>query len=160
MNSIDYFFSRLLRFSLLFFILYLIFTNFGIFLIIIAIILILGYFFIYKKIKKLKEQANTQGFSFNFNGRDFTQGSNQNFKFNYEDFQNFQNGNFQGASSISDIKKAKDFFGFESDPSKEEIKRRYKELAKKYHPDLNDHGETLMQELNHYKEVLLKAFDK
>ena len=35
-------------------------------------------------------------------------------------------------------KKQKIFFGFTSSPTKEEIKKRYKELAKKYHPDINN----------------------
>ena len=87
MGNIDYFFSKLIRFSILFFILYLIFTNFGTFLIIIAVIILLIYFFIYKKIKNIKEQAKTQGFEFHFNGWNFVQGNNQGFKFNYEDFQ-------------------------------------------------------------------------
>ncbi|WP_428025299.1 J domain-containing protein [Arcobacter sp.] len=155
MNNIDYFFSRLIRFSILFFILYLIFTNFGTFLIIVTVIILLIYFFIYKKIKNIKEQAKTQGFEFHFDGRNFGQGSNQGFKFNYEDF---QNGNFKAQPSMSEVQKAKDFFGFTSEPTKEEIKKRYKELAKKYHPDINDHGDELMQELNHYKDVLLNIY--
>lgn len=158
MNNIDYFFSKLIRFSILVFILYLIFTNFGTFLIVISVLVILGYFFIYKKIKKMKEQASSQGFEFHFDGRNFKQGANQGFKFNYEDFQNFQNGGFNGKPAINEVQKAKDFFGFTSDPTKEEIKKKYKELARKYHPDINKEGDTLMKELNHYKDVLLKSF--
>ena len=157
MNNVDYFFSKLIRFSILFFILYIIFTNFGTFLIVISVLIILGYFFIYKKFKKIKEQANTQGFEFHFDGKNFKQGANQGFRFNYEDFQNFQNGQFNKKPAISEIQKAKDFFGFTHEPSKEEIKKRYKELARKYHPDINNDGDTLMKELNNYKDVLLKA---
>ena len=157
MHNIDYFFSRLIRFSILFFILYLIFTNFGTFLIIVAVVIILAYFFIYKKIKKFKEQANSQGFQFHFDGRNFSQGGAQGFDF--RDFQKqYQNGNFQAPPAVSEIQKAKEFFGFTHEPSKDEIKKRYKELARKYHPDINDQDDSLMQELNHYKDVLIKVY--
>lgn len=159
MNNIDYFFSRLIRFAILFFILYLIFTNFGTFLIIVSVIIILGYYFIYKKIKNIKEQANTQGFEFHFDGRNFKQGANQGFKFNYEDFQNFQNGQFNGRPAMGEVQKAKEFFGFTSEPTKDEIKRKYKELARKYHPDMSEGSEEKFKELNHYKDVLLKAYE-
>lgn len=154
MNNIDYFFGRLIRFSILFFILYLIFTNFGTFLIIVAVLLILGYFFIYKKIKKIKEQAQQGGFHFRFDGTQFQQGS-QGFRF--EDFQHFQQGGFQAPPQFGEIDKAKEFFGFTHTPTKEELKKRYKELARKYHPDINDHDDTLMKELNHYRDVLMKV---
>jgi ssDNA-specific exonuclease RecJ len=155
MNNIDYFFARLIRFSILFFILYLIFTNFGTFLIVVSVLALLVFFFIYSKIKKIKEQAKTQGFEFHFDGRNFRQGTNQGFKFNYEDF---QKGNFQAQPSINEVQKAKDFFGFTHEPTREEIKRKYKELAKKYHPDINNNGDELMQELNHHKDVLLNSY--
>lgn len=149
-NTIIYIFNRLIRLSILFLILYLIFTNFGTFLIIIASIIILGYFFIYKKLKKM---SNT--FKFTFNQSEFTNG-NQNFNFN--DFNNF-NQQFGQQPSMDEVSKAKEFFGFTQTPTKEEIKKRYKELARKYHPDINDHDDSLMKELNHYKDVLLKAFE-
>ena len=159
MNSIDYFFSRLIRFGILAGILYLIFTNFGTFLIIISVLVILIYFFVYKKIKSFKEQARTQGFEFHFDGKDFRQSSSQGFKFNYDDFKNYQNGGFGGTSSINEVSEAKKFFGFTDDPSVEEIKKRYKELAKKYHPDINNlEDDSMMQKLNHYKDVLLKYY--
>lgn len=154
MNSIDYFFSKLIRFSILFFILYLIFTNFGIFLIIVVSLLLIGYFFIYKKIKALKEQQ--ANFQFHFNARDF-QNNGQDFRgFRFEDFQNFQNGNFQAPPRFDEVQKAKDFFGFSHTPTKEELKKRYKELARQYHPDINNQDDTKMKELNHYRDVLMK----
>lgn len=149
-NTIIYIFNRIIRLSILFFILYLIFTNFGTFLIIIASVIILGYFFIYKKLKKM---SNT--FKFTFNQSEFTKG-NQNFNFN--DFNNF-NQQFGQQPSIDEVSKAKEFFGFTHSPTKEEIKKKYKELARKYHPDINDHDDTLMKDLNHYKDVLLKTFE-
>ncbi len=151
MNNIDYFFSRLIRFTILFFILYLIFTNFGTFLIIIAVIVILGYFFIYKKVKQFREQQSA--FRAHFNSRDF---NNQDFS-GFEDFQNFNGTNFGNAPRYDDIQKAKEFFGFTSTPTKEEIKKRYKELARKYHPDINNQDDTKMKELNHYRDVLMKV---
>lgn len=154
MNNIDYFFSRLIRFTVLFFILYLIFTNFGIFLIVVITLLILGYFFIYKKIKKLKEQQ--AHFQFHFNAKDF-QSSGQDFRgFRFEDFAHFQSGNFQAPPRLDEIQKAKEFFGFSHTPSKEELKKRYKELARQYHPDINNQDDTKMKELNHYRDVLMR----
>lgn len=154
MNNIDYFFSKLIRFSLLFFVLYLIFTNFGTFLIIVSVLIILGYFFIYKKIKQLKEQSRQSGFHFRFDSTGFQQGA-QGFRF--EDFQHFQQGNFQAPPQFGEVEKAKEFFGFTHTPTKEEVKKRYKELARKYHPDINNHDDTLMKELNHYRDVLMKV---
>ncbi|MFA7084355.1 MAG: DnaJ domain-containing protein [Arcobacteraceae bacterium] len=155
MNNIDYFFRRLIRFSILFFILYLIFTNFGIFLIVVISVILLAYFFIYKKIKKLKsQQAN---FQFHFNANDF-QNSGQNFRgFRFEDFQNFQNGNFKAPVRVDEVQKAKDFFGFSHTPSKEEVKKRYKELARQYHPDINNQDDTQMKDLNHFRDVLMQV---
>lgn len=154
MNSIDYFFSKLIRFSILFFILYLIFTNFGVFLIIVVSLLLIGYFFVYKKIKQLKQQQ--AHFQFHFNASDF-QSSGQDFRgFRFEDFQNFQNGNFQASPRLDEVQKAKDFFGFSHTPTKEELKKRYKELARQYHPDINNQDDSKMKELNHYRDVLMK----
>ncbi len=152
MNNIDYFFNRLIRFTILFFILYLIFTNFGTFLIVITVIVILGYFFVYKKIKQFREQQST--FRAHFNAKDFRSG--QDFAgFKFEDFQNF-NSNFENVPRYDEIRKAKEFFGFTTTPSKEELKKRYKELARKYHPDINSQDDTKMKELNHYRDVLMK----
>ena len=54
---------------------------------------------------------------------------------------------------------AKDFFGFTTTPTKEEIKKRYKELAKIYHPDINNGDDVKMKELNHYRDVLMKTVE-
>lgn len=153
--------SSLIKWALFFGILYLIFTNFGTFLIILFVLVAIGYYLVYQFKKKIKEASSGNGthFKFTFNGQDFSQAGANNFDFN--DFQEqFRRGNFQAAPQFGEVSKAKEFFGFTSDPTKEEIKKkkRYKELARKYHPDINDHGDELMQQLNHYKDVLLKAF--
>ncbi|AXH09293.1 molecular chaperone DnaJ [Malaciobacter halophilus] len=149
-NTIIYIFNRLIRVGILLFILYLIFTNFGTFLIIVATIFLLGYFFIYKKLKKM-----SNGFKFTYTQNDFSNGANQNFDFRDFDFNNF-NQQFAQRPGIAEVDKAKEFFGFSHTPTKEEVKKRYKELARKYHPDINNSDDTLMQELNHYKDVLLQ----
>lgn len=152
--------SSLIKWGILFGILYLIFSNPGTFLIIVFTLIAIGYYLVYQFKKKIKEAANSGShFNFKFNGQDFSQGASAN-NFDFNDFQErFRRGNFQnGAASFGEVSKAKEFFGFTSDPTKEEIKKRYKELARKYHPDINDHGDELMQQLNHYKDVLLKAF--
>ena len=61
-----------------------------------------------------------------------------------------------------DLKKAREILEIENNYSKVEIKRRYKELAKKYHPDLNNSKEAhdLMLEINKaYETVMKKEFD-
>lgn len=40
-----------------------------------------------------------------------------------------------------------------------EIKKRYKELAKKYHPDINNGDDEKMKELNHYRDILMKTVE-
>lgn len=145
-NTVIYIFNRLVRLAIIFFILYLIFTNFGTFLMIIGIIFILGFIAIYN----IKKKIRTSGFEFKFNGQEFSQRNNTNFNFN--DFQNFAN-----KPRYNEIEEAKNFFGFTSEPTKEEIKKRYKELARKYHPDINGGDDTKMKELNHYRDILIKT---
>ena len=159
-RELSFIISSLIKWGIFFGILYLIFTNFGTFLIIVFTVLVIIYYIIYKFKKKI-QQRNANGFKFTFNGQDFSQaGQTGHGNFDFRNFEEqFRQGNFQnGAASLGEVTKAKDFFGFTSDPSKDEIKRKYKELARKYHPDINNHGDELMKQLNHYKEVLLKAF--
>lgn len=47
-------------------------------------------------------------------------------------------------------------FGFTSNFTKEELKKRYLELSKKYHPDLNG-DEEMMKKVNYAYEVLKKG---
>lgn len=153
--------NSLIRWGIFFGILYLIFTNFGTFLILIFILIAFAYYAIYKFKKKIKETVGANGFKFTFNGQDFSNMNNTNHgNFDFRDFEEqFRRGNFQqGAANFGEVSKAKEFFGFDSDPSKDEIKKKYKELARKYHPDVNDHGDELMKQLNHYKDVLLQAY--
>lgn len=151
MNSLSQLINSIIRLSITFFILYLIFTNFGTFLLIVGSILLIGFYFISKIAKKMK----SHGASFKFD----TRGFNTNSNFNFNDF-NQQNFNQGMNTPHSEIEKAKDFFGFTGEPTKEEIKKRYKELARKYHPDINDHDDTLMKDLNNYKDILMKIYAK
>jgi hypothetical protein len=156
-SELTVFLRTFVRLSITFLILYLIFTNFGTFLIILLCIFAIGYYFFYKLKKKLKEgQAN--GFKFTFNGQEFNSSSSQSFNFNDFQQQYRQRGGFAGQAPFGEVNDAKAFFGFDHDPSKEEIKRKYKELARKYHPDINDNDDTMMKKLNHYKDVLLQRF--
>ncbi|WP_171012884.1 DnaJ domain-containing protein [Arcobacter arenosus] len=165
-RELAYIISSLIKWGIFFGILYLIFTNFGTFLIIVFVLIAVAYYAFYQFKKKFKEQVHNQGFRFTFNGQDFSSNSSSNGGFDFREFEErfrqggFNQGNFNhgGFNSLSELSEAKDFFGFTSDPTRDEIKRRYKELAKKYHPDINNHGDGLMQKLNHYKDVLLKAF--
>ena len=151
-----YIFNRIVRLAIIFFILYLIFTNFGTFLMILGVIFVTIFVGLYY----LKKKIRSNSFHFKFNGQDFQQGSNANFNFN--DFRNFNANdfnNFANQPRFDEVQKAKEFFGFASEPTKEEIKKKYKELARKYHPDINEGDDTKMKELNHYRDVLMKIYD-
>ncbi|QKF81517.1 J domain-containing protein [Halarcobacter ebronensis] len=157
-RELSYIIGSLIRWGIFFGILYLIFTNFGTFLLILFALVVIAYIVIYQFKKKLREHSNS--FRFTFNGQDFRSSSqNGGYDFNFEQFQEqFRRGSFNTNAPFSEVEQAKEFFGFTTTPTKEEIKKRYKELAKKYHPDINGQDDALMQQLNHYKEVLLKAF--
>ena len=153
-NTIIYIFNRLVRLAILFFIFYLIFTNFGTFLMILGIFFVIIGFLIYNFKKKIR--ANS--FSFKFDSSQFQNGQN----FNFNEFRNFNQSDFKGfanAPRVDEVQKAKDFFGFTHSPSKEEIKKRYKELARKYHPDINNGDDVKMKELNHYRDILMKTVE-
>ena len=153
-NTIIYIFNRLVRLAFLFFIFYLIFTNFGTFLMIVGIFFVVIGFLIYNFKKKMR--ANS--FSFKFDSSQFQNGQN----FNFNEFRNFNQSDFKGfanAPRVVEVAKAKDFFGFTHTPTKEEIKKRYKELAHKYHPDINDGDDEKMKELNHYRDILMKTIE-
>ncbi len=60
----------------------------------------------------------------------------------------------------SKLQEAKEFFGFSSTPSKDDIKEIFKELAKIYHPDLNGGDEEKMKKLNEYRDILMQAYGK
>ena len=153
-NTIIYIFDRLIKTAFLFFILYLIFTNFGTFLMILGVIFVIVGTLIYNFKKKLREKS----FKFKFDSTNFQNGQN----FNFNDFRNFHQSDFNGfanAPRFDEVQKAKDFFGFTNRPSKEEIKKRYKELAKIYHPDINNGDDVKMKELNHYRDVLIKTVE-
>ena len=153
-NTAVYIFNRLVRLAIIFFILYLIFTNFGTFLMIIGVIFVIITFLIYN----FKKKMQTNSFKFRFDSQNFQNGQN----FNFNDFRNFNQSDFQGfanAPRVDEVAKAKEFFGFTHSPSKEEIKKRYKELARKYHPDINNGEDVKMKELNHYRDVLMKTVE-
>jgi len=153
-NTIVYIFNRLIRLAILFFILYLIFTNFGTFLMILGGFFLIVAFLIYKFKKKMR----TNSYSFKFDSSHFQNGQN----FNFNEFKNFNQSDFKGfanAPRFDEVQKAKDFFGFTHSATKEEIKKRYKELARKYHPDINNGDDVKMKELNHYRDVLMKTVE-
>ena len=146
--------GQILNLAITIFILYLIFTNFGTFLMIVGIFFVIIGFLIYNFKKKMR--ANS--FSFKFDSSQFQNGQN----FNFNDFRNFNQSEFKGfanAPRFDEVQKAKDFFGFSHSPTKEEIKKRYKELAKIYHPDINNGEDVKMKELNHFRDVLMKTVE-
>ena len=158
MDQLSYLIFRVIKFALIFYILFLIFSNFGTFLLVVAGFFLAIYLFVYSKIRQLKKQGGATG------------ANGFHFKFNAKDFQNFQNaGGHQGydfgqggfsSPSISEVQEAKVFFGFESMPNEQELKKKYRELAKKYHPDINGGDDADMQKLNHYRDVLTNSISK
>jgi hypothetical protein len=56
------------------------------------------------------------------------------------------------------IIKAKSFFNFDNVPTVEQIKKRYKELAKIHHPDKQSGSEDKMKLLNMHYEVLMNYY--
>ena len=80
-NTAVYIFNRVVRLAIIFFILYLIFTNFGTFLMIVGLFFVVVGFLIYNFKKKMR--ANS--FSFKFDSTNFQNGQN----FNFNDFKNF-----------------------------------------------------------------------
>lgn len=56
------------------------------------------------------------------------------------------------------IIKAKQFFMLNDNPTELEIKQKYKELAKIYHPDKQSGSENKMKLLNKHKEELLNYY--
>ena len=152
MDQFSYFIFRLVKFALLFYILFLIFSNFGTFLLIIVGFMLAIYLFVYSKIKQLKKHGAQNRFHFKFNAHDFK---------NFQDARGHQGYDFGqggfGAASITEIQEAKSFFGFNDLPTEQELKKKYRELAKKYHPDINGGDDEEMQKLNHYRDVLLKS---
>lgn len=154
--ALAHFLRVFIRLAIIFGILYLIFTNFGTFLIILLVIFSIGYYFVYQLKKKI-QQGGGQHFKFTFNGQDFSNTNHQNFNFN--DFQQqFKQGGFHQNAPFGEVGDAKAFFGFDHEPSKDEIKKKYKELARKYHPDINDNDDSMMKKLNHYKDVLMQVY--
>lgn len=148
--------AQIINLAITIFILYLIFTNFGTFLMIVGGVIVFFGVLIYFVKKSLQKKASNFKFQYqNFDFRDF----NQDFKdFN---FNNFNNGAFQGGfSSTSKLSEAKEFFGFTNgiSPTKDDIKRKYKELARVYHPDLNGGDEEKMKMLNEYRDILMQYY--
>ena len=148
------FLASLIRIAIFFGILYLIFTNFGVFLAIIGGIVLFFVAIIYFLKRALRKRAK----QFEFKFESFTNKDYENFDF--RNFNNFNNQNFQGNfyTQSSKLQEAKEFFGFSTTPSKDDIKRRYKELAKIHHPDLNGGDEEKMKKLNEYRDILMQNY--
>lgn len=117
-----------------------------------GVILTIALLIYYVKSQLKKRSAQ---YKFQFENFDFKSGQ-QNFNFN--DFRNANNSGFKGYNSPSELQKAKEFFGFTSSPTKDEIKKRYKELARVYHPDLNGGEDAKMKDLNHYRDILIQTY--
>ncbi|QEZ89408.1 J domain-containing protein [Aliarcobacter cibarius] len=139
--------GQIINLAITILILYLIFTNFGTFLMIIGgiiLFLVVAVYFLRRAFLK-----NASKFQYQY----------QNFEFkNFN--QNFNNSGFQGGfyNQSSKLQEAKDFFGFSQTPTKDDIKRKYKELAKIYHPDLNGGDEEKMKKLNEYRDILMQTY--
>ena len=56
-----------------------------------------------------------------------------------------------------EVEKALEFFGL-TNPNKKIVQNRYRELAKKYHPDKNKNNDILMKNLNESYQVLCEVY--
>lgn len=56
-----------------------------------------------------------------------------------------------------EVERALKFFGL-SRPTPGSVKKKYHQLARAYHPDINDGNDALMKELNHSYQVLMEVF--
>lgn len=149
-----YYFNRLIRLALTCFVLYLIFTNFGTFLLIIGVIVVVFLIILNIFLKKVNKSGFYRNFSYRNQGPNSFRFDSSNFDFNSEEFRK-QYSSYNQQASLGDIEKAKAFFGFTGEFTKDDIKKRYKELARKYHPDIQGGSEEKMKELNNYKDVLM-----
>ena len=52
-----------------------------------------------------------------------------------------------------------EILGVQKGASDDEIKKAYRKLSKKYHPDINNGDDEKMKELNHYRDVLMKIIE-
>ena len=50
------------------------------------------------------------------------------------------------------------YFNFTENPTKSELKQKYKQLAKIHHPDKESGSEQSMKELNHHYDALMKFY--
>lgn len=151
---------QIINLAVIILILYLILSNFGIFLMIVGGVVIFFAILIYFVKRELRRRAN----NFEFQFKNFTQ--NQGFEFdfrefnkNFNNFNSFNNENFsnQFYTNSSKLSEAKEFFSFNTNFTKEDIKKRYKELAKVYHPDLNGGDEEKMKKLNEFRDILMQS---
>ncbi len=58
-----------------------------------------------------------------------------------------------------EFEKAVDVLGLITKTSKSKVKQRYKELSKKYHPDVSDENEEKFQEINKSYKIIIKYMD-
>ena len=101
--------------------------------------------------------------------RSFTKGENSKIKFEFDYFLNKSKIKFSKKtkkfeknlkySFNNEVKQSLDIFNLKSDISESLIKKKYKELVKKYHPDLNknySNKERKIKEINKAYKILLK----
>lgn len=79
------------------------------------------------------------------------------------DFQNFVNNTVIDQDLTSEEQKSLDVLGLRIPINVEKIKKAYKKLVKKFHPDVNKENkdaEKIFKEVNHAYKILLKKFLK
>ena len=52
-----------------------------------------------------------------------------------------------------------EILGVSKNASDDEIKKAYRTMAKKYHPDINNGDDEKMKELNNYRDILMKTVE-
>ncbi|MGM0509029.1 MAG: J domain-containing protein [Fusobacteriota bacterium] len=120
-----------------FFVVYLLFTSFGYILFNFPVIVII--LIIYWMTKKKKPRNKKQNFKWRFYGNfdDFDEFFKQNRRSNWKSDYGYRQQNNSFNNSSTSIDEYYSILGASPSDSMDTIKRKYKKLAKKYHPDLH-----------------------
>lgn len=70
-----------------------------------------------------------------------------------------QNNNYSSSSNAEEFKKAQMIFNLRDGYTEEDLNKAYKNLAKEYHPDLNEGDEDKMIIINQYHEILQEGLN-
>ncbi|BDU50669.1 DnaJ domain-containing protein [Haliovirga abyssi] len=138
------------------FFIYVFFTLFGVLFSLLPVLIVIG--LIYYFLNKDKINYKYKSYK-NF----FEDGGNKNYYYKWDNTEsnNYQNSSQSFYNNINNLDEYYSILGASKDLSDEDIKKKYKELAKKYHPDI--HHNKPEEEKKIYEEKFKKiqeAYEK